>query len=147
MLQQYFFKWVVLHYLTPICLFTFIKVRVVLVLNYLSTMPWKRMGVWCYSSNFLEVNGQFHAPAVSPPPPGGKRPRYPLDRSLGGAHSRTLWRREKCCSAWNRNRAVQPVSRRYTDRAILTPLFAGISNEIWIQLLHYRVNNSLATWV
>jgi hypothetical protein len=27
----------------------------------------------------------------------------------------------KICTAWNRTRAVQPVARRYTDRAIPTP--------------------------
>jgi hypothetical protein len=35
----------------------------------------------------MEVSGQFHAPASFPP--GGKSPRYPLDRRLGGPQSRS----------------------------------------------------------
>jgi hypothetical protein len=32
-----------------------------------------------------EVSGQLHAPAALPP---GEKPRYPLDRRLGGPHGR-----------------------------------------------------------
>jgi hypothetical protein len=50
------------------------------------------MGEWMYRSTFswprhyLEVSGQLHAPAASPP---GKSSRYPFYRRLGGPQSRS----------------------------------------------------------
>jgi hypothetical protein len=50
-----------------------IKGKIVSVLNYLMTTPWRRMGEWIYRSTFswsrhcLEVNGELHAPAALPP--------------------------------------------------------------------------------
>jgi hypothetical protein len=55
--------------------------KVVPVLNYLSTTPWRRMGEWMYRSTFswpehqLEVSGQLYAPAALPP---GKEPPVPI---------------------------------------------------------------------
>jgi hypothetical protein len=44
------------------------KVKLFLrLINYLSTMPWRHMGEWRYSSIILEVTGQLHAPADLPP--------------------------------------------------------------------------------
>jgi hypothetical protein len=34
----------------------------------------------------------------------------------------TLWRREEYFTAWNRTPAIQPVARRYTARAVPTPV-------------------------
>jgi hypothetical protein len=49
------------------------------------------LGEWRYSStywlrHYMEVSGQFHAPAALPPE---KSPWYPLDRRLGGPQSRS----------------------------------------------------------
>jgi hypothetical protein len=49
--------------------------------------------------------------------PGGKKPRYPLDKRLGGPQSRFgCCREEKNLSpAGNRTLAVQPITHRCTD--------------------------------
>jgi hypothetical protein len=56
------------------------------VLNYLSTMPWRYMRE-CIALNFLDLGIKWRW-AVSFTPQG-KRPRYPLDRRLGGPQSRS----------------------------------------------------------
>jgi hypothetical protein len=62
------------------------------VLNYLSTTPWRCMGEWIYRSTFswiwhyFEVSSQLHAQAALPP--GGGKPRYPLNRRLGTPQNR-----------------------------------------------------------
>jgi hypothetical protein len=69
-----------------------VKSEVAPVLNTLSTTPWKHMGEWRYSSTILDLrtrwrlSGQLHA---RPLYPWGKRPRYQLDRRLGGPQSRS----------------------------------------------------------
>jgi hypothetical protein len=64
------------------------EIKVILMLNYLSTMPLRRTG----SGGTVpsgEVSGQDHAPAALPwirqPPP-----HYLLDRRLGGLHRRSI---------------------------------------------------------
>jgi hypothetical protein len=53
------------------------KVKVVPMLNELSTTPWRRLGEWLYRATFcwprhkLEVSGELHAPAALPPVPIG----------------------------------------------------------------------------
>jgi hypothetical protein len=68
------------------------KCKVLPVLSLLSTTPWRRIGEWMYISTFSwplhwsKVSGQLYTPAVLP---RGKRPRYLLDRRLGGPHRRS----------------------------------------------------------
>jgi hypothetical protein len=60
-------------------------------------------------------SGQHHAP---PALPLGKSPPLPIGYEAGWAPESVwkLWSREKSLApAGNRNRAVQPVARRYTD--------------------------------
>jgi hypothetical protein len=53
----------------------------VVVLNYLSTLPWRHMGEWRYRSTFLDLGARWRW-VVS-------FPRYPLNRRLGGPRSRS----------------------------------------------------------
>jgi hypothetical protein len=69
------------------------------------------------------VSGQLHAPAALPT---GKKPPYPLDRTLDGPQSRSGRRGEKKIldpvgTRTPDSSAVQPAARRYTDRAIAAP--------------------------
>jgi hypothetical protein len=67
----------------------------------------------------MEVNGEQHASAVLPT--GKSLPvyiRYEAGRDPEPGWM--LWRREKSCQVGNWTRVVQPVARRYTDRAIPT---------------------------
>jgi hypothetical protein len=90
------------------------------VLNFLSTMPWRRMGKWRYSSTYLDLGTRLRWEVSFTP--GERAPRYPLDRRLGGPQCRSgHWRREKSCTAGNRTRAVEPVASRYTDWALPAP--------------------------
>jgi hypothetical protein len=68
----------------------------------------------------MGVSGKCHAPAALLP--GGKDPRYPLYRRLGGPQSRSGQRLEeksfRLCRGSNLDRPViQPVARYYTDWA------------------------------
>jgi hypothetical protein len=73
----------------------------------------------------MEVSGQLHAPAASPP---RKSPWYPLDRRPGGPQSRS-GRSDKGKNPntrWESNPRtpiVQSVAQRYTDWAITEPLY------------------------
>jgi len=61
------------------------------------------------------VNGQLHAPAALTP---GKRPRYPLDRRLGGPRGglhAVATRKKSLAFAGNRTPVVQPVAYPFTD--------------------------------
>jgi hypothetical protein len=50
----------------------------------------------------------------------GNHPRYSLDGRLGGSRaSVTLWKGEKPVTAWNRTSIVQPVTRRFTNWALI----------------------------
>jgi hypothetical protein len=99
---------------------------VVPVLNYLRTMPWRRMEKWRYSSNFLDLGTRWRwAVRFTPLPlyPPGKSPAVSIGQEAGWSPESvwTLWRREKSFNAGNRTQTVQPVARRYTDWAILIP--------------------------
>jgi hypothetical protein len=69
-----------------------VKGKVVPVLNYLSSTPWRRMGEWVYRSKFFFYFYTSWRWVVSftPQPlyPRGRSPRYPLDK-LGGPQSRS----------------------------------------------------------
>jgi hypothetical protein len=89
-----------------------------------------RMGEWLYRSTFslprhwLEVSGQLQA---RPLYPRGKRPRYPLDRRLGGPQSQSGPRGEEKILDSTGTRTptpsvVQPVASRYTNYAISAQL-------------------------
>jgi hypothetical protein len=75
------------------------KGKFVPLLNYLSTMPWRRMGEWKYSATILDLSTGWRwvvSFTYRPLYPRGKNPRCPLDRRLGGPQSRSgLWGEEK----------------------------------------------------
>jgi hypothetical protein len=83
------------------------------------------MGEWMYRSTSswprhqLEVSDQLHGSAALAP---GERPRYQLDRRLGGPQSRSgrenswPYRGSNCHPS-----IVQPVASRYTDWTIAAP--------------------------
>jgi hypothetical protein len=100
--------------------------KVVLVLKELSTMPWRRMGEWMYSSTFtwsqhyLEMSGQFHAPAALSPE---KERPVPIGLEVGWTPEPvwTTWRRENAWPYRDSNSDpsfVQPVASRYTDYSL-----------------------------
>jgi hypothetical protein len=70
----------------------------------------------------MEESGQLHNPAALP---SRKEPPVSIGEEAGCAPESvwTLWRREKSFTTGNRTRTVQPVARRYTDRATLNPSF------------------------
>jgi hypothetical protein len=101
------------------------------VLNQLSTTPRGRMKQWMYRSTFsfpqqyLEVNGQLHAPAALPP---RKEPLVSIEYEVECTPVPvwTTWRREKSLPYRDSNSdpsVVQPVPSRYTDYAIPAPNF------------------------
>jgi hypothetical protein len=62
------------------------KSKAVPVFNYLSTMPWRHMGEWRYSSTFLDLGTRWRWVVRFTPLAAltrGNRPGYPLDRRLG----------------------------------------------------------------
>jgi hypothetical protein len=71
----------------------------------------------------MEVSGQRHAPAASPP---GKEPRYPLYRRLGGPQSRSGRGGEEKNSQplpGLEPPIIQPVAQRYTTELSRLQLF------------------------
>jgi hypothetical protein len=61
----------------------------------------------------MEVSGQVHAPIALPPT---REPRYPLDRRLGGPHSRSDEEKDLLCwDACSCRPARKPS--QYTDKA------------------------------
>jgi hypothetical protein len=60
----------------------------------------------------LELNGQFHAPAVLPP---GKRPRYLLDRRLGGPQNRSGKHGEVTVIQYNIKRSLVFLIRNFSS--------------------------------
>jgi hypothetical protein len=101
-----------------------IKIKVKFpVSNYLSTMPWRRMG-----------NGGIAPSSLTSAPDGGNWTSsfpaclsswriFPDTHSIGGweGHRVDLDDVERDSVAWNRSRAFQLVSRRYTDWVISIP--------------------------
>jgi hypothetical protein len=72
----------------------------------------------------------------------GNRPRYPLNRRLGGPQSR----HELCEIERKRTPAVQPVARRYTDSAVLAHLhlpsiYQIMKEELQGKILLMRLSN------
>jgi hypothetical protein len=84
------------------------------------------MREWRYRSTFLDLGTSWRSVAtftLLPIYPQGNRPRYPLNKSLGG-HQTGLDAVEKIkqlAPAGDQIRAVQPVALRYIGRAIPTP--------------------------
>jgi hypothetical protein len=88
-------------------------------------MPWRHMGEWRYSSIFLDLATDGGEWSVS------RTCRFTPRESDLGTHCIGGWvspgvgleavEERKSYIAGNRTRAVQPLARRYTDRAILTP--------------------------
>jgi hypothetical protein len=77
------------------------------------------MGEWRYSPTILDLDtrwrcGQLHVPAALL---RGKLPWCPLERRLGGPHSRSrrCGEEKNLASAGNRTPTVQLVARCYTD--------------------------------
>jgi hypothetical protein len=68
------------------------KGKVVSVLNYLCSVPWRRMGKMRYSYIILDLCTRWRwvvAFTLLPLYPRREIPRYPLDRRLGGSQSRS----------------------------------------------------------
>ena len=70
--------------------------------------------LFLYPRHWMCVGGQHHAPTVLPP---GKT-RYSLYRRLGWPQGRSGRVRKISATPGYDPRSVQPVARRYTDRAI-----------------------------
>jgi hypothetical protein len=69
-----------------------LKGKIVPVLNELSTTPLSHMGSGCIYPHFLDsavVGGEWSASRPGRFTPGGRAPRYPMDRRLRGAQSRS----------------------------------------------------------
>jgi hypothetical protein len=66
---------------------------------YLSTMPWRHMAEWRYSSIILYLGTRWRwvvSFTTLPLYPRGNSPRYSFDRRLGGLKSQSgCWREEK----------------------------------------------------
>jgi hypothetical protein len=96
------------------------------MLNYLSTILWKCMGEWRYSSTILDLFTRCRwvvSFTLLPLYPRRKNSLHPLDMRLGGPQSRS-GRCGKGKKSWpfrNRTRTVQPVAHRCTDWAIPAP--------------------------
>jgi hypothetical protein len=81
-------------------------------------------GVVVYNHIFLTsalVGGEWSASRPAALPPGGNRPRYPLDRELGGPQSRSGHGEVKIPDPTGlelRPSVVQQVGSRYTDYTI-----------------------------
>jgi hypothetical protein len=93
------------------------KGKVVPVLNYLSTMPWRHMGKWRYSSTIPNFGTRWRW--VVSFMPLSLYPRYQLDNRLGGPQSRS-----GCCGG-EKNLALPGIGPRTSSPspvAILTEL-------------------------
>jgi hypothetical protein len=76
----------------------------------------------------MEESVRLHAPAVLPP---GKKPRYPLDRRLGGPQSRSgrgAGQKNSQPLPGLEPPIIQPVAQRYTDWAIPRLLKGKVKN-------------------
>jgi hypothetical protein len=97
------------------------KGRVFSVLNYLSIMPWRRMGESRYSSTILDLGISWEWSASHPCDfTPAKKPPVPYGEEAGWATEPvwTAWRREKSLAPVG-NRTLIPSSLyRYTDWAI-----------------------------
>jgi hypothetical protein len=87
-------------------------------------MPCRHMGEWRYSSNILDLGTRWRrVVSFTPRPlyPRGKSRQYLLDRRLGGSQSRSgrCGEEKNLAPARNKTPAIQPVPRRYTERAML----------------------------
>jgi hypothetical protein len=82
-----------------LCMSLECKKGIVAVLNKLSTMPWRYMGEWRYSSTFLDFGTRWRCVVSFTPRslyPRGNCPRCTLDRRLGGPQRRSgCYREEK----------------------------------------------------
>jgi hypothetical protein len=101
-------------------LITLGKGKVVFVLNKLSTMPWRHVGVWRYRSTILDLGTRWRWVVIFT-----HRPLYLRGKSPG-THWVEGWvgRRAGLDAVENRTIltwAVRPVACRYTDWAIPTP--------------------------
>jgi hypothetical protein len=94
---------------------SFMGGKFVPALNELSSVPWRRMGTWRYSSTILELGTRWRWVVTftpRPPYPRGKGPRCSLQRRLDGPENRS-W----CCLTekslsldGNRTPAVQSIA-------------------------------------
>jgi hypothetical protein len=103
------------------------KSKVVSVINELSTVPWRRMGEWKYSSALDGgISSQLNAPDALLQ---WKEQKLPIGYEVGWAPQPvwTLWRRENLNLVENRTLAVQPLARHYTDWAIPASLRGKIN--------------------
>jgi hypothetical protein len=102
--------------------------KVVRLLNYLSTKPWRRWRTGCIDPLIRVLDSSWKWVVGSTPKPFCSRvksPCYPLDRRLGGSQNRCARHGDKKnLASWDPNSgssAVQPVARRYTNWAIQAP--------------------------
>jgi hypothetical protein len=112
------------------------------MLNYLRTTPRRRVGEWRYSSAILYLSISWKR-VVSLTPrllyPREMSLRYPLNRRLGGRHSRCGRRGEEknLSPAGNSTKAVQPIIHRYIDWAIPIPQGHIVrSVKCFLEMLH-----------
>jgi hypothetical protein len=97
-------------------------------------MPWRCMGEWKYSPTIV-VLGTSWSWEVSFPPrphsPRGNRPRYPLDRRLGGPQSWSgRYGRERGETPWPSSNLAYYPSIRFRDIAVRR---ASLGNSAEIQ--------------
>jgi hypothetical protein len=113
------------------------KGKVVPVLNWLSTVPWRHMGEWRYSSTILDLGVRWRWMVSSTP-----RPLFP-GKSPPGTHWIGGWLRptgsldamgksKKFYPAGNRTPAVQPIAYCYPDSFCLMWLRKIMTNIIRI---------------
>jgi hypothetical protein len=110
-----------------------IKVKVKLSLCLINKAP--RMEEWRYSYTILDLGTGWRLVVsftLLPLSPRGNRPRYPLNRRLGGPQSRSGSYEEKKIFPLL---GIEPVARCYTDWAILA------LNEFGTSGLGYRAYN------
>jgi hypothetical protein len=105
-----------------------INSKFVPVLNWLSTMPWRRMGECIYIDLcFLDIGNRWRWVVSFTSRPlyhRGNRPRYPFDMRLDDPRTslEAVEKRKIFLLDGIRTPVVQPVARRYIDWASPTPL-------------------------
>jgi hypothetical protein len=113
-----------------------VKRKVVPVLNSLSAMPWRHSGEWRYSSTILDLGTRWRwvvSLTLQPLYPPGNRPRYPLDRRLGGSQCQS----GRC----GEEKHILPSKESNRDRLARSRLLYQLSNPNSLVYKVYRNND------